>query len=184
MQQIIPHFQYHAKCISSKNLCCIKADGQAIHEISDYGELDKFYRVFGYTNEIAKSGIVPDEFIWDKYIKGAAAKYSVCYQMHIIEHLNEHSAKFRSLYGDQYENWMMAYLAEKTAVEDLCFSCRMKEFCSKCRANENRERIMFTDAQRKIVDNVIEKKRLNPLYQATQEENAVIDAVLQAQLEA
>jgi hypothetical protein len=43
---------------------------------------------------------------------------------------------------------------------------------------------MFTEAQRKIVYNVIEKKRLNPLYKATQEENAVIDAVLQAQLEA
>ena len=49
----IPHFKYHARRVSSKSLWCIEADGHVLHEISDLVELYKFYRVFGYTKEMA-----------------------------------------------------------------------------------------------------------------------------------
>ena len=137
MQQIIPHFQYHAKCISSKNLCCIKADGQAIHEISDYGELDKFYRVFGYTADKPKAGILPDEFIWDEYIKDNPVAYTDCLQIHIIEYLIKHSDTFRKRYGEQCESWIAAHAESVTARGVLCVTCRMKPYCSKRKTTSN-----------------------------------------------
>lgn len=178
--QNIPHVDYYAKRISSKSVLCIEVDGQVMHEINGLDDIENFYTVFGYTREMAKAGVLPDEFIWSEYVNGAAAKYSACYRLHIIGYLNKHSVQFRNKYGEQSEKWIAAHADTKAAGDELCFICRMKPFCSKRMATENEELKMFTEAQRKIVGDVLEKKRLNPFYKPSQEEYAVIDAVLQA----
>lgn len=99
-----------------------------MHEITGFMELNKFYGVFGYTKEIAMAGNLPDEFIWTEYVSGAA-KYSVCYQMHIIEYLNKHSEKFRNLYGEECGVWLTAHAEEKAAEDSLCVACRIKPGC-------------------------------------------------------
>jgi hypothetical protein len=132
MQLQIPHFNYYAKRVSSKSLWCFEADGEVVYETSNTEDLDKFYRVFGYTREMGMAGILPEEFIWTEYIKGeATAKYTACYQMHIIEYLKNHSAKFRNLYGVECEKWLVAHAEAKVAEDALCVACKMKPFCSK-----------------------------------------------------
>ena len=37
---------------------------------------------------------------------------------------------------------------------------------------------MYTNEQRKVIDELLEKKRLNPLYKASPEENALVEYVL------
>ena len=77
---------------------------------------------------MAKEGILPDEFIWDEYIKAGSVKSTACMQMHIIEYLNKFSGSFRKKYSDQYKSWIVA--DAKPENEDLCFSCDLKPFCS------------------------------------------------------
>jgi len=175
--QNIPHVNYYAKRISSKNILFIEVDGQVMHKIDRFDDIEKFYRLFGYASEMANSGILPDEFIWNEYLEGAAAKYSACYRMHIVEYLNNYSPSFRNKYGEQCEKWIAAHANTKVAGDELCFFCRMKPFCSKRMSTENLEVEMFAETHREIVANVLEKKRLNPFYKPTQEENNVINAV-------
>jgi hypothetical protein len=91
--------------------------------------LNEFYAAFGYTKEINKTGILPEEFIWEEYIKDGAS-HTECMQTHLIEYLNIHSGKFRSKYGDRCDEWITAHAKTRNEKSDLCFTCRMKPFCS------------------------------------------------------
>jgi len=107
---------------------CIQAKGEFIHEITS---LDEFYKAFGYTQDMNKDGVLPEEFIWDEYIKDSTAKSTACYQMHIIKYLKKHSDTFRKQFGDLYEGWL-ADLARLRAEAGLnCVDCRMDPFCKK-----------------------------------------------------
>ena len=128
MQNKIPHFKHVTRGGSKKHIGFIETDGEIIHEIEN---IEKFYKAFGYTQDIAKAGVLPDEFIWDEYIKGSSGKYSACLQMHILKYLNKHSKKFRKKYSDRYISWMLAHAEERTSSGDLCFTCRLKPYCEK-----------------------------------------------------
>ncbi|MBI3479945.1 MAG: hypothetical protein HY016_06260 [Nitrosomonadales bacterium] len=54
----MPHFKYFTNATHR----CIEVDGEEIHKIEN---LDAFYNEFGYTTDIGKTGVLPDEFIWD-----------------------------------------------------------------------------------------------------------------------
>ena len=124
MQNIIPTFQYSTKGNVNNHYGHIDADGQLIHWIKN---LDEFYEALGFTASMAKEGMMPDEFIWDEYIKVGAINSAACLQMHIIEYLSKYSDSFRKKYSDQYKNWIAAdAIAEK---DKLCFSCKMNPFC-------------------------------------------------------
>ena len=124
----IPHFKYRFKRNPS-NIWCIEADGQVVHETSDFTELNKFYETFGYTAEVAKRGILADEFIWTEYI-AEEGKYADCYKMHIVEYLCKHSTKFKNLYGINIDKWLAAHAETKASAEDLCVACKTKQYCT------------------------------------------------------
>ncbi len=123
MQNRKPNFTYTPQRISSGYVTCIEMDGLPIHKIKN---LDAFYKEFGYTENIRKNGVLPDEFIWDEYTKG---NHSACLQMHIIEYLTKNCATFISEYGDQYQNWFDEHIESVTEKETFCVTCRAKRFC-------------------------------------------------------
>jgi hypothetical protein len=125
----IPIVKYRPKGLAGQ-LGFIEVDGRSIHKIED---LDAFYKEFGYTSDMAQAGILPDEFIWQKYIKGNETNSSSCLQIHTIEYLRKHSAAFREEYGEQSVAWIKAH-ATSTAKGDLCTACRMEPVCLQHRA--------------------------------------------------
>jgi hypothetical protein len=78
---------------------------------------------------MAKAGILPDEFIWEEYVKDCAVNFESCLQMHIIEYLNKHSTIFKEKYDNQYEGLLARHALEREARGVACFVCRMKPFC-------------------------------------------------------
>ena len=128
MQNSIPHFKHCSRGGSDKQYGFIAIDGEFLHKIEN---LDEFYRAFGYTAEMAKEGVLPDEFIWDEYIKDAPLAYTFCLQIHIIEYLVKHSDTFRKRYAEQCGSWIAAHVEAVTARGVLCATCKMHPFCSK-----------------------------------------------------
>jgi hypothetical protein len=126
MRSLMPYFSYDSPRLSDAYTACIKQDGRLIHRIKD---LDGFYKEFGYTEEMRKSGVMPDEFIWDQYIKGNPPPYANCFQMHIVEYLAKNSIAFIEEYGNQYQNWFDDHVKAVTEKNGLCFTCRIKSYC-------------------------------------------------------
>jgi len=128
MQTDIPHFKYRSKALSCRqsgyiDFGCIEADGEVIHKIENLAE---FHKAFGYTQDMAKAGILPDEFIWEEYIRDAAANCATCFQIRILEYLIEHSAFFRKKYGNQCDNWIAAHAEARSAKGAACCACKAK----------------------------------------------------------
>ena len=122
----MPYFTYDPPRPSDAYTACIKLDGRLIHQITN---LDGFYKEFGYTAEIRKSGVMPDEFIWDEYTKGNPSPYAKCYQLHIVEYLAKNSTAFIDEYGKQYKNWFDDHVKAVTEKNVLCVTCKTKSYC-------------------------------------------------------
>lgn len=120
----IPRFSYIINSLHHQHFMCILANDDVIDKIDD---LDDFYKVFGYTIELAKAGIGAEEFIWDNYVKEKS--FDACLQMHIVDYLNKHSAKFRELYGEQYERYLNRHVAARDARGSECYACQHKQLC-------------------------------------------------------
>lgn len=120
----IPHFNYIVNSPKHQHYRCIVAGNDVIDKIDN---LDEFYKTFGYTHDIAKTGILADEFIWNEYVKDI--RFEACMQMHIIEYLNNHSPKFRELYGNQYEVLVNKHAEAREARGFACTACRFKAVC-------------------------------------------------------
>lgn len=97
-------------------------DGECIHKIE---RMEDYYAAFGYTTDIAKSGLLPDEFIWEAYIKDNPLALTECLQVHFIEYLLHHSAPFRKKHAKECGKWIASHLA---AISDKGISCAT---CSK-----------------------------------------------------
>jgi 3-dehydroquinate synthetase len=95
------------------------ANGDLIDKIDS---LDEFYKEFGYTAEIAKTGILADEFIWDNYVKDRSL--DACLQMHIVQYLIKHSLKFKELYVHCYEEYVKEHVDARIARGFECIACK------------------------------------------------------------
>ena len=127
MENLFPHFKYSTRGDLNNHYGHIDADGELVHWIKN---LNEFYRVLGYTASMAKQGIMPDEFIWDEYVKDGTVNSTACLQLHIIEYLSKHSDNFRNKYRDQYKGWIEANVDAKPVDDELCLSCSMNQFCA------------------------------------------------------
>lgn len=124
MQIKIPHFKYRSKDPANKHYGCIELGGEVIHKIEDP---DEFHKTFGYTPDMAKAGVLPDEFIWDQYNRDSAKNCKTCFRLHIIEYLLKHSVAFLKKYEGQYEDWIAALAKTKSACgEIVCPACKTK----------------------------------------------------------
>jgi hypothetical protein len=103
MQTKIPHLTYLPKTDSGRFSPCINVNGGDTYHIEDLG---KFHKALGYTQDLAKAGILPDEFIWEEYFRYTDVNRAVCFQVHLIEYLLKHSASFRKMYGEKCESWI------------------------------------------------------------------------------
>ena len=120
----VPHFNYHLSNPLSTRFGCVEMDGEVIHRIVN---VDEFYHEFGYTPDMMKAGVLPEEYIWTKYIQNATCNFVVCLQIRIIKYLIKHSEK----YSEQCKTWLDAYLKETVAKAVVCADCRMKHICEK-----------------------------------------------------
>jgi len=128
MQNTMPHFKYHHASVSNGYVASIEAEGKFVHRISN---LDDFYRAFGYTKDMRRDGLLPDEFIWDEYINNPIGDFTACCQMHLIEYLKKHSDLFVAQYGNKIESWCTAHAEVRAKRGVACAACRMEPLCSK-----------------------------------------------------
>ncbi len=126
MQNPMPHFAYNPPKSSNGYVASVAINGNVIHQIKN---LNAFYMEFGYTAEMRKAGVLPDEFIWDEYTKGNLSPYASCFQMHIVEYLAKHSIAFIGEYGNQYQDWFDDHVKAVTEKNVLCVRCRVESFC-------------------------------------------------------
>ena len=125
MQTIeIPHFNYTISSPHHQHYMCIVDKDDVIDKIDN---LDEFYKEFGYTAEIAKAGVMAEEFIWEHYVKNK--DFNACFQMHIVDYLNKHSEKFIELYGEQYESYVKSHVVAREARGSECYACKHNKFC-------------------------------------------------------
>jgi hypothetical protein len=108
----IPYFEYQPPTRYNQGRGVIRLHGQVIFQIDDMKE---FYASFGYTLEMARQGLSPDEFIWKSYFKPVGTNCSGCYQKRIVEYLLQHSPAFAANYGSQCGNWLNAYTAARAS---------------------------------------------------------------------
>ena len=123
MQPPIPHFKIRSRDPANKHWRCIEVEGEVIHQI---GNLEEFYKSFGYTEEMAKAGKLADEFIWEEFTKNAEAICTACYQLHMIKYLLKHSVAFLHKYGERYNEWIAAHSVARAENEKLCVGCKAK----------------------------------------------------------
>jgi len=126
MQNQVPHFTYSPPNVSNGYAAWINKNGQPFHQIQN---LDTFYKELGYTPDIRKAGVLPDEFIWIEYTKGNPSPYVSCLQMHFIEYLAKNSIAFISEYGNQYQDWFDNHIGAVTEGNISCAPCRGELFC-------------------------------------------------------
>ena len=121
-----PRFTYDIRIKYGMHEASIRADGQLIHVIEN---VNTFYETFGYNQEVARNGILPDEYLWEEYIHKPVAELSACFQMLIVKYLKAHSDIFNRLYGNEIEHWIAAHAELRPESGVLCVACKMKPFC-------------------------------------------------------
>lgn len=67
-------------------------------DISLANNINSFISAFGYTDEVRKTGMFIDEFIFDEYKKNNAKQSPNVLQEKIIEYLGSHCDKFKRYY--------------------------------------------------------------------------------------
>lgn len=119
----ISQFKFRVENTNKVDLPCIELDGDNIHTITD---LSEFYKYLGYNSEVALKGILPDEFIWDTYIKKAEKNCASCFQLHIIDFLLRYSTTFTKKYGRECYKLIVPHTAEKAACNIK--GCKARKF--------------------------------------------------------
>jgi hypothetical protein len=98
----------------------IMLGNEKVHHIND---ADEFYKEMGYNEEIRKTGLMPKEFIWDKYHKENNKKSEVCLQVKIIEYLNKHSPSFKKNFSVECEHWLLSCKEKRSNKSTSCTDC-------------------------------------------------------------
>lgn len=117
----IPRFSYDISR-KDKRPACILAGHSEYVKIKD---VDGFLSVLGYSGEARKAGVLPDEYIWDKYCRDGADKTGQCLQSKIIEYVFNHSDRFRKEYGREYVNLLGKCTLGQMDDSDICKHCPM-----------------------------------------------------------
>jgi hypothetical protein len=98
----------------------IMLGNEKVHRI---GDVDEFYKALGYNDEIRKTGLLPEEYIWEKYHRTESVKSEVCLQAKIIEYLNFHSPSFKKNYAIECEHMLESCKQKKANKYNECAGC-------------------------------------------------------------
>lgn len=77
---------------------------------------DDFYAHLGYTEELKKAGILPDEFIWNQYTTDGCKESAAALQIKLIEYLSKYSITFMEQYGTECKSWISLLLKKQRDV--------------------------------------------------------------------
>jgi hypothetical protein len=102
------------------NSNCIVANGYCYHRIDD---LNAFYVALGYTIEMNRSGLLPEEFIWETYLRNGAPGREQCIQCRVMAYLHAYSEKFRNEYGNQYTSLLDQLKSDIPTQMAMCDEC-------------------------------------------------------------
>jgi hypothetical protein len=127
MKKRLPDIAYHLFSPLSEKYRGIEVNGEVIHWIED---TDKFYELFGYTSDMRKSAVPPEEFVKAEYADNPHFDFTACMQIQIIEYLRMHSHKFLQKYGNQCEEWLAALAGMRSSNPETCTTCKMQPVCS------------------------------------------------------
>ena len=118
MNQSIPLFKFHTKDPANRFKGFIELNNEKFW-IED---LDKFYAEFGYTDEMQLSGVLPDEYIWDTFVRHKENRNcQSCYQLHIITFLFKFSTDFFQKHGHNSGDWLAAEAKKRAACTvEIC----------------------------------------------------------------
>lgn len=121
MSNLVPFFKYRNPTAANRYVACIEFQGEVIHHIANPEE---FYEMLGYTQAMNRLGVLPEEFIWDEYIKDSTVSSLARYQMQIIKYLKIHSETFRNKFGHISEGWLAELVRIRSEVQLASTGCR------------------------------------------------------------
>jgi hypothetical protein len=98
----------------------ITLGNEKVHHIAD---ADEFYKALGYNDEILKTGLLPEEYIWNQYHKDKCEMSEVCLQNKIIDYLYKHSPTFKNNYAVECAHWLACCLKKRTDKATDCSDC-------------------------------------------------------------
>lgn len=117
----IPEFGYNLSSPSLPHYGCIFSGDDVYHQVSNFAE---FYEALGYNPEMAKTPLLPDEFIWERYVRDGAVKSAKCLRVQIAVYLHKHSAKFNAKFGRAYDEMIgMCMTGDTDDGDDHCLNC-------------------------------------------------------------
>jgi hypothetical protein len=86
------------------------------------GKMSEFFAALGFREE-KSGGVLPEEFIWERYTRDGAPLSPACIQGHYAVYLRAHSDEFRQLYGKAFEE--LAGQCTRGRDHDHCGGCPM-----------------------------------------------------------
>jgi hypothetical protein len=127
MEAALPDITYNLSNPRHERYRSIEVNGEVVHWIED---IDKFYQIFGYSADMRKAGVLPEEFIWNEYTRKSPFDFTACKLIQIIEYLRVHSHLFLQKYGKECEKWLAELVKLRAARHEVCTTCKMKPVCS------------------------------------------------------
>ncbi len=115
-----PSFRYMLSSPHHNQFGYITLGNEKVHHI---GDADEFYKAMGYNDEISKTGLLPEEYIWNQYHSEKSEKSEVCLQIKIIEYLNKHSPSFKINYAVECKHWLESCKEKWTNKSTECKGC-------------------------------------------------------------
>ena len=115
-----PYFRHMLSSPHHNQYGYIMLGNEKVHHIRD---ADEFYKALGYNDEIRKSGLLTEEYIWEKYRKDKSIKSEVCLQAEIVEYLNKHSPTFKENYAVECEHWLSSCKEKWKNKSTECTGC-------------------------------------------------------------
>lgn len=89
----------------------IEVKGVPVHRIAD---VKSFYEALGYTDAVLRSGVLPEEFIWDTYLRKGSDRTPACLEAKLIDYLVTHSEMFVEKFGREIEGWVHGCHGDRT----------------------------------------------------------------------
>ena len=152
-----PHFQHMLSSPHHNQYGYITLGNEKVHRI---GDVHEFYKALGYNDEISKTGLMPEEYVWEQYHKDKSEKSECCLQDKIIEYLSKHSPSFKKNYAVECEHWLANCMGKWTNKSTDCIKARKEQGDSACKINPSCSSQTEEGQQKEInsVDGLLEAK--------------------------
>lgn len=119
----LPDFKFMPPRVINNGSGSIAMGDGSFHHINN---LEEFYDALGVKDNGGGGGLLPEEFIWDRYTRDGATKSRWCLQMQIANYLHTHSARFKAQYGCALEKMIGTCTSEQIDGRDgHCSKCPM-----------------------------------------------------------